>query len=103
MGIYTKIVPQSGYTDAGCGGGDGVNFRCIAIEPGGRQQSGPLHGSRRSPDHVRRTPFEFVWDRANFNTAPDFLNSNEPAFLEFALVRAVRSRPARCLYGPCNP
>lgn len=34
-------------------------------------------------DHkiTEKNSFEFVWNKANFNTAPDFLNSNEPEFL----------------------
>ena len=35
MGIYTKYAPQSGYTDAGCGSGDTINIRCVALNLSG--------------------------------------------------------------------
>ena len=80
MGSYTKIVPQSGYTDAGCGGGDGTNLRCIALNLAGVNNQ-DRYTVRIDHQITSKHSFEFVWDRANFNTAPDFLNSNEPEFV----------------------
>jgi hypothetical protein len=79
MGLYTKYVPQSGYTDAGCGNGDGVNVRCIALNLAGVNNQ-DRYTVRIDHQITSKHSFEFVWDRANFNTAPDFLNSNEPQF-----------------------
>ena len=80
MGLYTKIVPQSGYTDAGCGGGDGTNLRCIALNLAGVNNQ-DRYTVRIDHQITSKHSFEFVWDRANFNTTPDFLNSNEPEFV----------------------
>jgi len=79
MGIYEKIVPQSGYTNAGCGGGDIVNFSCIALNLAGVNNQ-DYWTVRIDHQITSKHSFEFVWNRATFNTAPDFLNSNEPEF-----------------------
>ena len=79
MGIYTKYVPQSGYTDAGCASGDGINIRCIALNLGGVNNQN-YYTTRIDQQLGSRNSFEFVFNEALFNTAPDFLNSNEPAF-----------------------
>ena len=79
MGIYTKIVPQSGYTDAGCASGDGTNVRCIALNLGGVNNQ-DRYSVRLDHQLSQKHSLEFVYTRANFNTAPDFLNSNEPQF-----------------------
>jgi hypothetical protein len=79
MGIYQKIVPQSGYTNAGCGGGDIVNISCISLNLAGVNNQ-DRYTIRVDHQITSKHNFEFVWDRANFNTAPDFLNSNEPQF-----------------------
>ena len=79
MGIYTKYVPQSGYTDAGCGSGDGINIRCIALNLAGKNNIN-YYTVRGDQQIGNRHSIEFVFNEAQFNTAPDFLNSNEPAF-----------------------
>jgi len=79
MGIYTKYVPQSGYTDAGCGSGDGINIRCIALNLGGVNNQN-YYSTRIDQEIGSKNSFEFVFTEGLFNTAPDFLNSNEPAF-----------------------
>ncbi len=79
MGIYQKIVPQSGYTNAGCGGGDANNFSCIALNLAGVNNQ-DRYTVRVDHQITSKNTFEFVWDRANFITTPDFLNANEPAF-----------------------
>jgi hypothetical protein len=80
MGIYQKIVPQSGYTNAGCSAGDTLNFTCIALNLPGVNNQGRWT-TRIDHQLTEKNHFEFVWNRANFNSAPDFLNSNEPEFL----------------------
>ncbi|HYW43912.1 MAG TPA: carboxypeptidase regulatory-like domain-containing protein [Bryobacteraceae bacterium] len=79
MGIYTKYVPQSGYTDAGCGSGDGANFRCIALNLGGVNNQ-TRYTTRIDQQLGSKHSIEFVFNESLYNTAPDFLNSNEPAF-----------------------
>ncbi|MGO9258728.1 MAG: carboxypeptidase regulatory-like domain-containing protein [Bryobacteraceae bacterium] len=79
MNIYTKYVPQSGYTDAGCGSGDGINIRCIALNLGGVNNQN-YYTVRADQQLGNRNSIEFVFNEAQFNTSPDFLNSNEPAF-----------------------
>ena len=80
MGLYTKIVPQSGYTNAGCSNGDVNNVSCIALNLAGVNNQ-DRYTIRIDHQITEKNSFEFVWDRANFNTAPDFLNSNEPEFV----------------------
>lgn len=79
MGIYTKYVPQSGYTDAGCGSGDGVNIRCIALNLAGTNNQ-DRYTTRIDHQLTQKHSIQFIFNEALFNTAPDFLNSNEPAF-----------------------
>jgi hypothetical protein len=80
MGLYTKIVPQSGYTNAGCSAADpGGNISCIALNLAGVNNQ-DRYTVRIDHQITSKNAFQFVWNRANFNTAPDFLNSNEPAF-----------------------
>ena len=79
MGIYTKYVPQSGYTDAGCGSGDGTNVRCIALNLAGVNNQ-DRYTVRADHQLTSKHSIEFVFNEAKFNTAPDFLNSNEPPF-----------------------
>ena len=79
MGIYTKYVPQSGYTDAGCGSGDTINIRCISLNLGGVNNQN-YYTVRADQQIGSKNTFEFVFNEAQFNTAPDFLNSNEPSF-----------------------
>jgi hypothetical protein len=79
MGLYEKIVPQSGYTNAGCGAGDVLNFSCIALNLAGVNNQ-DYWTVRIDHQITSKHSFEFVWNRATFNTAPDFLNSNEPEF-----------------------
>jgi hypothetical protein len=79
MSIYQKYIPQAGYTDAGCGSGDGINVRCIALNLGGvnNQDRYTVRADHQLTSHHS---IEFVFNQAKFNTSPDFLNSNEPAF-----------------------
>ncbi len=78
--IYQKIVPQSGYTNAGCANADpGGNISCIALNLAGVNNQ-DRYTVRIDHQITSKNSFEFVWNRANFNTAPDFLNSNEPEF-----------------------
>ena len=79
MSIYTKYVPQSGYTDSGCGSGDTINVRCIALNLSGVNNQN-YYTVRADQQIGSKNTFEFVFNEAQFNTAPDFLNSNEPAF-----------------------
>jgi hypothetical protein len=79
MGIYTKYVPQSGYTDAGCSNGDGINLRCISLNLAGMNNQN-YYTVRGDQQIGSRHSIEFAFNEAQFNTAPDFLNSNEPAF-----------------------
>jgi hypothetical protein len=79
MGIYTKYVPQSGYTDSGCSAGDGVNIRCIALNLAGVNNQDRWN-VRLDHQLTSKHSIEFVWSRASFTTTPDFLNSNEPSF-----------------------
>jgi hypothetical protein len=79
MSIYQKYVPQSGYTDAGCGSGDGINVRCIALNLGGVNNQ-DRYTVRADHQLTSKHSIEFVFNEAKFNTSPDFLNSNEPAF-----------------------
>jgi Carboxypeptidase regulatory-like domain len=79
MGIYTKYVPQSGYTDSGCGSGDGVNIRCISLNLAGVNNT-DRYTVRIDHQLTQKHSIEFVFNESKFNTAPDFLNSNEPQF-----------------------
>lgn len=79
MGIYTKYVPQSGYTDAGCGSGDGINMRCIALNLSGVNNQN-YYTVRADQQIGNRNSIEFSFNEATFDTAPDFLNSNAPPF-----------------------
>ena len=79
MGFYQKIVPQSGYTDAGCSGGDGINLRCVALNLAGTNNIN-YYTLRADHQLTSKHSIEFVWNRSSYNTAPDFLNSNEPEF-----------------------
>ncbi|HUK15857.1 MAG TPA: carboxypeptidase regulatory-like domain-containing protein [Bryobacteraceae bacterium] len=79
MNIYTKYVPQSGYTDAGCGSGDGINLRCIALNLAGVNNQN-YYTVRGDQQIGNKNSIQFVFNEAQFNTSPDFLNSNEPAF-----------------------
>jgi len=79
MSIYKQYVPQAGYTDAGCGSGDGTNIRCIALNLAGVNNQ-DRYTVRADQQIGNRHSIEFVFNQAKFNTAPDFLNSNEPAF-----------------------
>jgi hypothetical protein len=81
MGIYQKIVPQSGYTNAGCGGGDTVNFSCLSFNESGVNNIG-YWTTRIDHQITSKNNFEFVWNRANYLSSPDFLNGNQPPFLD---------------------
>ncbi len=80
MGIYKSLVPQSGYTDSGCGSGDGVNIRCLAFNETGVNN---IDQYTLRVDHqlTAKHGLEFVWNQADYNTAPDFLNGNQPPFI----------------------
>ncbi len=80
MGVYTKIVPQSGYINNGCNGGDVNNFSCLSFNESGVNDQ-DYYTVRIDHQITTKNSFEFVWNRANFNTAPDFLNGNQPPFI----------------------
>ncbi len=79
LGIYQKIVPQSGYTDAGCSAGDGINVRCVSLNLGGVNNQ-DRYTVRIDHQLTQKHSLEFVYNRSNYLTTPDFLNSNEPEF-----------------------
>jgi hypothetical protein len=81
FGVYQKIVPQSGFTNTGCGGGDGVNLQCLTFNEAGVNNQG-YWTTRIDHQITSKNSFSFVWNRANFNTSPDFLNANQPPFLD---------------------
>ena len=79
MNIYTKYVPQAGYTDAGCGNGDGANLRCVALNLAGvnNQDRYTVRGDQQIGN---KHSIQFVFNESKFNTSPDLLNSIEPSF-----------------------
>ncbi len=78
--VYTSIVPQSGYTDAGCGSGDGINVRCLSFNESGVNNQ-DRWTIRMDQQLGQKNAVQFIWNKANFNTSPDFLNSNQPPFI----------------------
>lgn len=78
--LYSKIVPQSGYTDAGCGSGDGINIRCLTFNESGVNNQ-DRYTVRMDQQLGQKNAIQFVWNRSNFNTSPDFLNGNQPPFI----------------------
>jgi hypothetical protein len=78
--VYTSVVPQSGYTDAGCGSGDGINIRCLSFNESGLNNQ-DRYTVRMDQQLGQKNAIQFIWNRANFNTSPDFLNSNQPPFI----------------------
>jgi Carboxypeptidase regulatory-like domain len=79
MGVYTKIVPQTGYTDSGCTNGDGINVRCIALNLGGVNNA-DRYTVRVDHKLTEKHALEFVWNQDDPITTPDFLNGIEPIF-----------------------
>jgi hypothetical protein len=78
--LYASIVPQTGYTNAGCANGDGVNVQCLVFnEKGVNNQD--YYTVRMDQQIGQKNSFQFVFNRANYNTSPDFLNGNQPPFL----------------------
>ena len=78
--LYSSIVPQSGYTDAGCSGGDGINVRCLVFNESGVNNQ-DRYTVRMDEQLGQRNSIQFIYNRANFNTSPDFLNGNQPPFI----------------------
>jgi hypothetical protein len=78
--LYTGIVPQSGYTNAGCGG-DAVNISCLVFNEKGINNQ-DYYTVRMDEQLGQKNTFQFIYNRANYNTSPDFLNSNQPPFLD---------------------
>jgi hypothetical protein len=78
--IYSSVVPQSGYTDAGCGSGDGINIRCLSFNEAGVNNQ-DRYTVRVDQQLGQKNSIQFIWNRANFNTSPDFLNGNQPPFI----------------------
>jgi hypothetical protein len=78
--LYSKIVPQSGFTDAGCSSGDGINIRCLTFNESGVNNQ-DRYTIRMDQQLGQKHAFQFIWNRSNFNTSPDFLNSNQPPFI----------------------
>jgi hypothetical protein len=79
--LYTGIVPQSGYTNAGCAGGDAANLSCLSFNEKGINNQ-DYYTVRMDEQLGQRNTFQFIYNRANYNTSPDFLNSNQPPFLD---------------------
>ncbi len=78
--VYTSIVPQTGYTDAGCGSGDGINVRCVSFNESGVNNQ-DRYTIRMDQQLGQKNAVQFIWNRSNYNTAPDFLNGNQPPFI----------------------
>ena len=79
MNFYNSLVPTEGLTDAGCGGGDGVNIRCFTFNlPGkGIQDRYTFRVDHQLTD---KHAIEFVFNQADFDSTPDLLNGIEPNF-----------------------
>ena len=60
--------------------GDGVNIRCLGFNEAGVNNQ-DRYTVRMDQQFGQKNSISFVWNRANFNTSPDFLNSNQPPFL----------------------
>jgi hypothetical protein len=79
INFYNSLVPSEGLTDAGCDGGDGVNYRCFAFN---------LPGSNKTDRYTLRVDhqlfqnhtLEFVFNQSDFDSSPDLLNGIEPNF-----------------------
>lgn len=79
--LYSTLVPQSGFTNVGCASGDVNNVSCLSFgEKGVNNQD--YYTVRIDQQVGQKNSFEFVYNRANFNTSPDFLNGNQPPFLD---------------------
>jgi len=79
MQFYNSMVPDSGLTDAGCGGGDAVNIRCFRFNlPGSNIQD--RWTIRADHQLTSKHSVEFVYNQANFDSVPDLLNGIEPNF-----------------------
>jgi hypothetical protein len=79
--LYTGIVPQSGYTNVGCSNGDVTNVSCLSFPEKGVNNI-DYYTFRIDQQIGSRNAFQMVFNRANYNTSPDFLNSNQPPFLD---------------------
>lgn len=79
--LYQKIVPQTGFTNTGCASGDGINIQCLVFNESGVNNQ-DRYTVRMDQQLGDRNAIQFVWNRANYNTSPDFLNSNQPPFLD---------------------
>jgi hypothetical protein len=78
MAFYNQYVPPPN-TDAGCANGDTVNIRCFQFNLPGK---GMTNRYTMRIDHqlTHSHSIEFVYNQANFNSSPDFLNGIEPQF-----------------------
>jgi Carboxypeptidase regulatory-like domain len=79
--FYSGIVPQSGFTNSGCAGGDVVNVSCLSFPEKGVNNI-DYYTYRLDQQLGQKNSLQFVFNRANYNTSPDFLNGNQPPFLD---------------------
>jgi len=77
--LYSSIVPQSGYTNSGCAGGDVNNISCLAFNEKGVNNI-DYYTVRVDQQIGQRNSLQFIFNRANYDTSPDFLNGNQPPF-----------------------
>jgi hypothetical protein len=77
--VYEKYVPTTGLTNTGCAAGDTINVQCYAFNGAGVNNQ-DRYTVRADHQLTSKHAIEFVWNRSNYNTAPDFLNSNAPPF-----------------------
>jgi hypothetical protein len=78
MGLYNAQVPAAGLNDAGCTG-DGINIRCLTFNLAGSNRN-DRYTLRADHQLTQNHSIQFVFNQADFSTAPDFLNSSEPYF-----------------------
>jgi hypothetical protein len=78
MDFYNAFVPTDGLTDSGCTG-DGFNIRCWPYNFAGKNVN-DRYTIRVDHQLTDRHAIEFVFNQADFDTSPDFLNGIEPMF-----------------------
>lgn len=78
--LYSTIVPQSGYTNTGCASGDVNNISCLVFNEKGLNNQ-DRYTVRMDQQIGQKNSVQFIWNRSNFNTSPDFLNGNQPPFI----------------------
>jgi hypothetical protein len=79
--LYSALVPQTGFTNAGCSAGDVNNLSCLSFnEKGVNNQD--YYTVRGDQQIGQKNTLSFIFNRANYTTSPDFLNGNQPPFLD---------------------